>query len=38
MIPVTAEVLDATENLKNEFERAKESEEQFLGVRESSSS
>ena len=31
--PVTAEVLDVTENLNNEFERAKESEEQFLGVR-----
>ena len=32
MIPVTAEVPDAPENLDNEFKHVKESEEQFLGV------
>ena len=31
VIPMTAEVPDAVENLNNEFERVKESEEQFLG-------
>ena len=32
VIPVTAEVPDAPENLDNEFKHVKESEEQFLGV------
>ena len=31
VIPVTAEVPDAPENLDNEFKHVKESEEQFLG-------
>ena len=31
--PVTAEVPDATDSLSTEFERVKESGEQFLGVR-----
>ena len=31
--PATAEVPDETENLNNEFERVKESGEQFFGVR-----
>ena len=33
VIPVTAQVPGATENFNFEFKRVKESEEQFLGVR-----